>query len=806
MKKGTWLFSCILILSFLSTSYSSDTNRPKVGLVLSGGGAKGFAHIGTLKMLDSLQIPIDYIVGTSIGGIVGALYSIGYNGLDLEEIVTQEDWLQIFTDKPPRIALPYFPKKETGKYQVEFGFEQFKPTAPSGLIFGQKISLLFSSLTFPYEKFRNFDQLPIPFRCVAVDLVTGNQVILKDGSLAKAMRATMAIPTVFSPVEWGDSLLVDGGIANNLPVDVAKEIGADIVIAIDVGAALLERKELNSVLAVLNQSLRMVGLEQWKKNIREADILIRPDIAEYSTSDFDSKKIKNIIRQGDLAAYRSLEQFLELKQKYKLTKLENPETISFLSKQPRIYSIQITGHTSIPFQYIYEKLNLASEDFFDPFILKQQIAQIKSTGLVESIDYKIVPVNDEYVRLFIQVKEKQKPVIHGISIDGNKTLPFTFVYNLLGLKPGMRLNTEDLNSRIMEMYGLAYFEHIQYEIIPEREGSIHLKLIVKELPNRRLRIGLRYDDYRKLVAAVSVNGSNFILPGVRYQHDLQFAGLFSYQFKAYYPSRTLNLPIYPFLRYNYKDIPINIFDAFAGLRVANYKDKSASFGMGFGLLITKSFNAEVEYQQEEIDVKPSIALSDPDMFPSWKDKLLKINFSLDFDLLDDVLLPRNGLLINATYEWSSKEINSDINYSVAKISADYYQTFSRRHTTRLYAFWGSCTTAPVYKYINQGNPNTFVGLEYDQLFASKMSILRFDYRYQYSNSLFLKLITNVAFDLEYQDPVQLVKVPSVWGYGIGLKLLSPVGPIEIIYSLGQKNFIGERKKQDLVYFRLGYKF
>ena len=181
-------------LFWISQPSASSIDRPKIGLVLSGGGAKGFAHIGTLKMLDSLHIPIDYIVGTSMGGLAGALYAIGYTGHDLEKLVERSDWKEIFSDNPPRTELPYFVRKETGRYQLEFGISGVKPVAPSGLIYGQKVSLLFSSLTFPYESVNDFDNLPIPFRCVAVDLVTGNQVVLKSGSLAKAMRATMATP------------------------------------------------------------------------------------------------------------------------------------------------------------------------------------------------------------------------------------------------------------------------------------------------------------------------------------------------------------------------------------------------------------------------------------------------------------------------------------------------------------------------------------------------------------------------------------------------------------------------------------
>lgn len=187
----------ILLLLSCQAAFASGldiTQRPKIGLVLSGGGAKGFAHIGTLKMLDSLNIPVDCIAGTSMGGIIGALYAIGYTGLDLEKLADRDDWQEIFTDVPPRQSLPFFQKEQEGKYQLEFGLRGFKPIAPSGLIFGQRLSLLFSSLTFPYERITDFDRLPIPFRGVAVDLVTGNEVVIKNGSLAKAMRAIMPFP------------------------------------------------------------------------------------------------------------------------------------------------------------------------------------------------------------------------------------------------------------------------------------------------------------------------------------------------------------------------------------------------------------------------------------------------------------------------------------------------------------------------------------------------------------------------------------------------------------------------------------
>ncbi|MCI0493984.1 patatin-like phospholipase family protein, partial [candidate division KSB1 bacterium] len=449
------LTSLLILAQSLFAQIGDSSERPKIGLVLSGGGAKGFAHVGILKMLDSLQIPIDYIAGTSMGSIAGALYAIGYSGIDLEKLAYRNDWQEIFTDKPPRPDLPYFQKEQTGKYQLEFGVQGVKPTPPSGLIFGQKVSLLFSSLTFPYERITDFDQLPIPFRCVAVDLVTGNQVVMKHGSLAKAMRASMAIPTVFSPVEWGDSLLVDGGLLNNLPVDVVKEMGADIVIAVDVQSPLLARKQLTSALSVLEQTLSLVGFERVKENLKQVDLLIRPDINEFTAADFDSLKIREIVRRGDEAAHQSISELIALKEKYQLQRIDDPNYLNALLSKPRIYNVQIIGRTSIPFQLLYNQINLKPNDEFDPISLQRNLAEMRTSGRFESIGYEIIPLSDEFVNLYVRINDKQTPLLNGISIVDNQRLPFAFLYRLLGFKPGDRLDIDQLNRRIMDMYGLG---------------------------------------------------------------------------------------------------------------------------------------------------------------------------------------------------------------------------------------------------------------------------------------------------------------------------------------------------------------
>jgi predicted acylesterase/phospholipase RssA len=782
------------------------TNRPKIGLVLSGGGAKGFAHIGILGLIDSLQIPIDYIAGTSMGAIIGGFYAIGYNSYDLEQMAFRNDWDEIFSDKPARQLLPYFQKKDTGRFQLEFGVVGTKPVTPSALIYGQKVSLLLASFTFPYERFNNFDDLPIPFRCVAVDLVTGNEVILKQGSLAKALRASMSIPTVFSPVEWGDSLLVDGGMVNNLPVNVVKAMGADLVIAVDVENPLLGQSKLTSALDIINQSITLLGLERKRANLDMVDVLIRPDIAGFSLLDFSDEKIRSIMDNGKQAAYQLLPELLKLKEICHLPTTVDSSHQIYQLKQNYIQDIQISGRFSIPFSELYESFELKHGDLFEPVAFKQKIAEIRMRYKIEKIEYQIIPEAKDSIRVILRIQENNPPIINHISIANIKTLPFAFIYRLLGFKPGDVLNTEILNFNIMQMYGLGYFERLHYTIEPLGENKVNIALQIKELPTRKLRVGLRYDDLHQLVAIVNLQATNFPIAGLRMEHELQFAGLKQYLFKVYYPSRALNFPVYPFFNFNYKDIPTRIFDG-NGNQVAEYRDLSVTLAGGIGLLFSRSLNAEICYEQEQMDFKPKIAVTDPVMFPRWDDRLRKIHASLNFDNLDDILLPRKGVLLKADFEASHRRLNSERNYARFSIALDLYHTPAKKHTTRIYAFWGKgAYDLPNYKFFLQGRPEYFVGMKYGQLVGTEMGILRFDYRFMYKKDIFLKLIVNEAFNVKYQLNAIHFDFHNLIGYGIGVQLLSPIGPIEIIYARGDKTYIGPHKWQNNVYVTMGYKF
>ena len=800
------IFAVLLLLISCSALSANSMERPKIGLVLSGGGALGFAHIGTLKMLDSLQIPIDYIAGTSMGGILGALYAIGYDGLELEKLVQQTDWIDLFTDHPSRGKLPYFEKKMADRFQLVFSMEGFHPSPPSGLIFGQKVTLLFSSLTFPYEHIHSFDRLPIPCRCVAVDLVTGNEVVLDRGSLARAMRSTMAIPTIFSPVEWGDSLLVDGGIMNNLPVDVVRAMGADIVIAVDVGNRLHPKEQINSALKVLDQSINMLGIQKWRENSKQADVLIRPDLEGLTMGDFVEDKIAQIIHDGKTAARQAQTGLVVLKYALNLGDIRNPLKLTQYKKPPKIFGLQITGHTTIPFSELYEMLGIRPGDPCRPHKIHERLVELKATGEFVSTGFDVIPVSHEHVRLLIRVREQKRPRIHGITIDGNERMGFQFLYQCLGIRPGDVLDTEALNRQIMKVYGLGYFETIRYDIESMGEDRVFLRIHVKELPYRKLRLGLWFDTFHKMVASVAFQRNDLLINGLRFDAELQMAGLLQFTGKLFYPSQTLNLPVYPFAYTRYRNAPVAIYDGY-GHQIASYKDKSATIGAGLGLLLRNAFHADVALIQEHMFIEPDIALSDQTLFPTWEDRLREVRLTAEFDNLDSRLIPSNGLYAHFQYEGSFDELNTDVPYQWIHFYADLFHTFQSKHTVRLLNYWRESTSRlPVYKHYYNDDPEHLIGPDYHQVAMNDVSFVRLEYRYRLAQSLYMRLIANTTYRLGFQLDDPSYDLSQIWGFGIGIKVMSLLGPIDIVLSRGSKSAYREDQAQTNLFFSFGYRF
>lgn len=282
-----------LLLSFTSLALAAtETTRPKVGLVLSGGAARGLAHIGVLKALEEQGVKIDAIAGTSMGAVIGGLYASGYKVDELEKLALAIDWQQALSDAPPRKDIPFRRKQDDRDFLVKqrLSFRDDGSLGlPLGVIQGQNLALLLESMFAHASDTRDFDKLPIPFRAVATDIASGEKVVFRKGHLPQVIRASMSIPAVFAPVELEGRLLVDGGMVDNIPLDIVREMGVDIAIVVDIGTPLRSRKQLATVVDVLNQSITLMtrrNSEEQLASLHATDILVQPPLASYGVTDF----------------------------------------------------------------------------------------------------------------------------------------------------------------------------------------------------------------------------------------------------------------------------------------------------------------------------------------------------------------------------------------------------------------------------------------------------------------------------------------------------------------------------------------
>ncbi|NHM03547.1 patatin-like phospholipase family protein [Flavobacterium celericrescens] len=308
MKK---IFLFVSLLFLTQISLGQENARPKIGLVLSGGGAKGLAHIGVLKVIDSLGIQVDYIAGTSMGAVVGGLYASGYTGNQLDSIFSKIDVDALLQDYTPRESKSFYEKRNDEIYALTLPFNNFKLGLPSGLSKGLYNFNLMSRLTQHVSDVRDFDKLPIPFLCIATDVETGEQIVLDEGILAQAIIASGALPTLYNPVEINGRLLIDGGVVNNYPIEELKNRDVDFIIGIDVQDGLKNREQLKDVTAVLSQINNFSMIEKMEGKRSLTNIYIQPDIKGYSVVSFD--KGQEIIKKGNEKAKEYIKELLPLR-------------------------------------------------------------------------------------------------------------------------------------------------------------------------------------------------------------------------------------------------------------------------------------------------------------------------------------------------------------------------------------------------------------------------------------------------------------------------------------------------------------
>ncbi len=366
-----------ILLSFILFSITVEAaQRPKIGLALSGGGARGLAHVGVLKALEEKRIPIDYIAGTSMGSVIGGLYATGMSPDDLEWAINSIDWSEAMNPSPKRQLKNYRQRQEEKKYiaDLEVGIVDKSVKTGTGIVSDHKVMLELQRIVGSFNT-QSFDDFPIPFRAVATDLNAGEPYIIDHGDLALAMRASMAVPLLFGPIKHQDKMLVDGGIVNNLPVDVVKAMGADIVIAVNISSPLSQVDESSSLIAVTYQSIDVSLVQNTKKSAKLADVLLTPGLKNLTAGDF--KSADTLANLGYLSVYESsaqLEQYRMEEDEF----LAHLETRNFLPREipSTIQFIDFEGNNRTSTARLYNKTKNLIGQPFDGETLQQRVDEI----------------------------------------------------------------------------------------------------------------------------------------------------------------------------------------------------------------------------------------------------------------------------------------------------------------------------------------------------------------------------------------------------------------------------------------------
>ncbi|WPO50022.1 patatin-like phospholipase family protein [Pseudomonas sp. S1Bt23] len=583
------LLSCLLLCLLPVFLHAAEAPRPKIGLVLSGGAARGLAHIGVLKALEEQGVKIDAIAGTSMGAVIGGLYASGYKIDELEKLALGIDWQQALSDAPPREDIPFRRKQDDRDFLVKqkLSFRDDGSLGlPLGVIQGQNLALLLESMLAHASDTRDFDKLPIPFRAVATDIASGEKVVFRKGHLPRVIRASMSIPAVFAPVEMDGRLLVDGGMTDNIPLDVARDMGVDIAIVVDIGTPLRSRQQLATVVDVLNQSITLMtrrNSEEQLATLHKNDVLIQPPLASFGVTDFG--RAQEMIDAG-----------------YRATR-----------------------------------------------ILDARLAPLRRA---EPMDAELSAA---------RTPSQRTPIITAIRVENDSKVSDDVIRYYIRQHIGEPLDLGRLQTDMGTLYGLDYFEQVQYRVV--HKGNDHTLVINargKRSGTDYLRLGLNLsDDMRgdsafNLGASYRVNGINSL--GAEWLTRVQIGDQQELYSEFYQPldvgSRYFIAPYIGLESQNIEAVLDN--DPIAEYRLERY-----GFGLNIGRQIGNS--GEIRFGVGEAWGKADVRVGDQDLpSESFNEGYYELRYS--FDSLDNVYFPHAGEDIGLSLRQFEPSLGSDKRY------------------------------------------------------------------------------------------------------------------------------------------------
>ncbi len=512
--------------------------RPVVGLVLSGGGAKGAAEVGALKYIEELGIPIDFVCGTSIGGLIGGFYAMGYRAADLEELFRSQDWNVMLTDRISPAYIPFSTKMDQATYLLSFPFhnppergdEQVRYTLrerrrvlresaeerstgsrlaaslPAGYAYGFNVNNLLSGMSVGYQDSISFARLPIPFLCVAGDVVSSKAKNWGSGSITTAMRSTMSIPGLFNPVRTGGMVLVDGGVRNNFPTDLAKAVGADYLIGIELSDALPEYADINNIGDILGQFITMLGNDSFAKNVGKSDVLVKPSLGEYNMLSFNAEAVDTMLVRGYQAAQAQRAGLLAIRERTGRAKSSaSVRRATDISKTPvRISSIEYLGLEDKDAARMARITGLDVREPVDRQILDEAMSRLQATGALESVTYSLYGREEPYRLVFHCTPAPVHDFKLGLRADTEEGAAL-----LLGIGLGTRrLSGSKVDFRLRVAQNLKFNAHYALDL-----GDLPTLNLSASVARYRGHLGQAQDALRYDVAYFS-HREDFYISGV----------------------------------------------------------------------------------------------------------------------------------------------------------------------------------------------------------------------------------------------------------------------------------------------------
>jgi NTE family protein len=831
-----------------------DLARPRVGLALSGGGARGFAHIGVLMALEEAGIPIDVVAGTSMGCVIGGLYAAGHSPEDLQRIANEIEWDGIFIDDPARTSLFLTQKQEEYHSIFRLRFDGLQLSFPSGLTSAQKLSDLLADLTMTasYRAAGDFDNLRVSFRAVVTDMVSGQSIAISEGDLGEALRAGLAVPLIFTPVDKDTMLLADGGLLDNIPVDVVREAGADVVVAVDVSSPLSDKQQLEKPWALAEQIIAIMMREHMRSSLSRADVVIGPDLGGHHAIEYD--RIDEVIAAGREAGRRMVPEIRRLLDTYQvdrndttsfvLTSMEIPEGVRWdarnLPRPPfllgqRISEGEIRNYLGVlyrtgPFQDVWASLSKRSEgihliiqiqemarfsgyrlegntlfsgdellaetalspgDHLDPQLVDRDLQAILKRYHSEGYAlarFSRVEMDREQGIVLGQLEEG---LIQRIVYKGNEKTKRWVLSREFSLKQDDIFNLDRAQRGIQNIYGTGLFERVSMEI---RRGSREAIVVVrvKERGSLSLAVGAQYDLEREAEAFGLLAEENLLGVGSKLQLYYQFGKIRERAQVALKADRIFKT----YLTFNFKGYWnrrdwILYGDGDEEGEYGIYRRGTRFF---LGQHIRRFGTLSAEGRVERIKINRISGRG----YPTGKGEIRSLVLRSQINTLDRLHFPTAGHAHSAYLEIGQPILGGTEEFRKTYFSLESYLTGWGRHTVFARGSIGvSESPLPFSEQFRLGGEESLYGFRQGELMGNKLFVLNAGYRMELVDRFYFGVRYDVGNVWEHE--LQIKWKTTKHAIGVNLALDTPLGPVTLTYGRAAEG-------QERAYFSAGFRF